>query len=250
MKMIFLSLPRILICAAAACLAMYSAVTAQAGPITIQNYSFENATYNFSIGSYGYQVAPSSWQNAGSTLTGGTGYGISVVTDTGRYTGGGYDGANSLAIHVDPGAGGVTGTAWVSTVSLGTYALNTVYSLTVAAVAYNTSDPNRNSIIAFGTDGTNIGSTVASLTSNNTSFANWQAFKDITLTFDTTGTTGIVGQNIVVFLAQNITASATYGGDMYYDNVRLTSAVPEPATWALLAFSLTGVAVFRRRRLG
>jgi hypothetical protein len=118
----------------------------------------------------------------------------------------------------------------------------------VAAVPFNTSDPNRNSIIALGSNGTNIGSVLASLTSNNTSFASWQAFKDITLTLDTSVVTSAVGQNIVVFLAQNVATGTTFGGKMFYDNVRLTSAVPEPSTWALLAFSLTTVMVMRRRR--
>lgn len=163
--------------------------------------------------------------------------------------GGGYLGNNTLSVEVDTGAGGgVTGTDWVSSVSLGTYAANTLYTLTVAAVPFNTSDPNRNSIIALGSNGTNIGSVLASLTSNNTSFASWQAFKDITLTLDTSVVTSAVGQNIVVFLAQNVATGTTFGGKMFYDNVRLTSAVPEPSTWALLAFSLTTVMVMRRRR--
>ncbi|MEI6494370.1 MAG: PEP-CTERM sorting domain-containing protein [Verrucomicrobiota bacterium] len=244
------SLPRILIYAAAACLLMYATATAQAAVITIQNYSFENAT-----GYYAYSSGNSSWQNAGNTLTGGVtpvGYGMVNVTDTLRYTGGGYLGANSLNIHVDTGGGGVTGSTWISSVSLGTYAANTVYTLIVAAVPYNCSDPNRSSIIALGTNGTDINSTLVSLTTVNNSptFAVWQAFHDITLTLDTSVVTSAVGQNIVVFLEQSVASGTVYGGDMYYDNVRLTSAVPEPTTWALLAFSLTGVVVFRRRRLG
>ncbi len=231
--------------AAAACVAVYSATTVQAAPITIQNFSFENAT------GYGAQsTAPSAWQNTGSTLTAGGSAAYQVVAvDKARYTGGGYLGNNTLSVEVDTGAGGgVTGTDWVSSVSLGTYAANTLYTLTVAAVPFNTSDPNRNSIIALGSNGTNIGSVLASLTSNNTSFASWQAFKDITLTLDTSVVTSAVGQNIVVFLAQNVATGTTFGGKMFYDNVRLTSAVPEPATWALLALGLSGVVVFRRRR--
>jgi autotransporter-associated beta strand protein len=51
--------------------------------------------------------------------------------------------------------------------------------------------------------------------------------------------------------AGNIWSNPSIGGDSWsFDqtNGTLTSAVPEPATWALLAFSLTTVMVLRRRR--
>jgi len=44
----------------------------------------------------------------------------------------------------------------------------------------------------------------------------------------------------------SLTASNMFGADTWTP----VGAVPEPTTWALLAFSLTGVVVFRRRRLG
>ena len=46
----------------------------------------------------------------------------------------------------------------------------------------------------------------------------------------------------------NNTAPGTFGVSNIGNYLYLTYAVPEPATWALLAFSLTTVMVLRRRR--
>jgi len=43
-------------------------------------------------------------------------------------------------------------------------------------------------------------------------------------------------------------SSAITAGTSNFDNVVVTTTIPEPATWALLAFSLTTVMVLRRRR--
>jgi len=236
-----MKLPKfMLVCATAACLGAYSSTPAHAAVITINNYSFENAT------GYWAESSPvSSWQHNGSNLTTGGSYNISVGL-IGSITGG--DGSNMLSVHADPGGTGtVTGTAWVGSNSLGTYAANTVYSLTVAVATPQTYATTLSSIIALGTDGTNPGSALASKTTNFGSLSN-SAFQDITLTLDTSVITSAVGQNIVVLLEQNVTTGSYYGKDVLYDNVRLnTAAVPEPTTWALLAFSLTSVVVFRRR---
>ena len=224
----------------AACLATYSTIPVRAAAITIDNYSFENAT------GYWAESSPvSSWQHNGSNLTAGGSWNSSVGL-IGSITGG--NGLNMLDIHVDTGGTGtVTGTAWVSTLSLGTYAANTIYTLTVAIATPNPWATPLNSIIALGTDGSNPGSALASTTTNVGSLSS-TAFQDITLTLDTSVVTSAVGQNIVVLLEHNATTGALYGRDIFYDNVRLTSAVPEPATWGLIAFSLTAVMVCHRRR--
>jgi hypothetical protein len=222
----------ILACATVACLGAYSITPAQAAVITILNYSFENAT-----GYWAEANAPSSWTGAGSNLTAGGSWNASVGL-IGSITGG--DGSNMLNVHVDTGTDKtVSGSGWVYTNSLGTYAANTVYSLTVAVASNSNYDHLLNSIIALGSDGTTPGSAWASTTT---------AFQDITLTLDTSVVTSAVGKSIVVLLEHNATAGTQNGQNLFYDNVRLTSAVPEPATWALLAFSLTSVMVFRRRR--
>ena len=245
-----MKLPKfMLVCATAACLGAYSTTPAKAAVITINNYSFENAT-----GYWAENSPVSSWGHNGSNLTTGGSYNISVgpiIASVGppivNFTG--ADGSNMLFVHADPGSTGtVTGTAWVGSNSLGTYAANTVYSLTVAVATPQTYATTLSSIIALGTDGTNPGSALASKTTNFGSLSN-SAFQDITLTLDTSVITSAVGQNIVVLLEQNVTTGSYYGKDVLYDNVRLnTLAVPEPATWALLAFSLTTVMVLRRRR--
>ena len=207
--------------------------------ITIDNYSFENAT-----GFWNENVAPSSWQYTGSNITNGGSFFTEVNVIGSTFTGG--DGLNMLKLNADAGTGG-TGSAWVGTNSLGTYAANTIYTLKVA-VAVELQDPTFNSIIALGTDGANPGSALASTTTNFGSVST-TAFQDITLTLDTSVVTGAIGQNIVVLLENNLMAGAAFGRPVYYDNVRLEFlAVPEPATWALLAFSLTPVVIFLRRR--
>ena len=244
-----MKLPKfMLVCATAACLGAYSTTPAQAAVITINNSSFENAT-GYWAESAALPVSPytpSSWQHNGSNLTTGGSYNINVGL-IGSITGG--NGSNMLAVHADPlGTGTVTGTVWCGTVSLGKYAADTVYTLTVAVATGTKWATLMNSIIALGTDGTNPGSALASKTTNFGSLSE-TAFTNITLTLDTSVVTSAVGQDIVVLLETNATLGSTNGKDTFYDNVQLnTSAVPEPATWALLAFSLTSVVVFRRRR--
>ena len=229
----------ILACATAACLGAYSPRPAQAAVITINNYSFENAT------GYWADASPvSSWQHNGSNLTSGGSYNTNVAL-IGSRTGG--NGSNMEDVHADSGSSGtVTGTVWVGTNSLGTYTANTTYSLTVS-VSVGVKTLTLNSIIALGTDGTNPGSALASTTTNFNTLST-TAFQDITLTLDTSVVTSAVGQNIVVLLEQNVMTGSHNGQELFYDNVRLTSAVPEPATWGLIAFSLTAVMVCHRRR--
>ena len=218
------------LCAMAACLAVYSATAAQAAAtnIPINNYSFENAT-----GYWAEANGTSSWPRVGSTLTTGGSYNVSVTNGlAANFTGGGYDGANSMIVHVDTGAGGVTGTAWAATSTLGTYAANTVYTLTVAVAQQFINDASRSSTIAFGTNGADIGTALASKTTLNTAFGSTHAFQDITLTLDTSVVTAAVGQNIALFLGNTVSAGSYNGDNLYYDNVRLTSlaVVTDPYT--------------------
>jgi hypothetical protein len=67
---------------------------------------------------------------------------------------------------------------------------------------------------------------------------------DYTLTLD--GTESFIGDDVVIFLqAQTTTPSILQ--NVSYDNVQLTSVVPEPSTYALLLGGLATLLLFRRR---
>ena len=80
----------------------------------------------------------------------------------------------------------------------------------------------------YGTDGTTAGSIISSITANFTQASTYAS------------------SNLYATLgARNGSADVRYNA---VDNLTI-AAVPEPATWALLAFSLTTVMVMRRRKL-
>ena len=78
-------------------------------------------------------------------------------------------------------------------------------------------------------------------------------FKTLTMIFETGATGPEIGQQLTVMLGSFSNASGVYGAE--YDNVHLdatalgVSAVPEPATWAMMitGFGLAGGALRRRR---
>ena len=231
----------ILLGVTAVCLTLHSTTPAQAAVIPIDNSSFENAT-----GYWAEANGTSSWSQAGNTLTSGGSWNASVYAPGSGLTG--YDGNNVLDIQADGGSSGtVTGSAWAGTGSLGIYAADTVYTLTVAVATGQNWALTLNSIVALGTNGADAGSTLVSTTTNFGSLST--TFQDITLTLDTSVVTSAVGQNIAVLLEQNLMLGAAYGRDVQYDNVRLSSSpVPEPATFVMLATGFSMLAMFRRRR--
>ena len=237
-----MKLPKfMLVCATAACLGAYSTTPAQAAPITINNYSFENAT------GYGAQKSGVSSWTADQHTAAPTSSNADVINATANgYSG--ADGSNVMMLNLDVGST-VTlaaATSWVSSVSLGNFAASTSYTLTVGVGMQGGRQAARSAVIAFGTNGT-LASVVTSQAIAVSSLTS--TLQNITLTLDTSVFSGLVNQNIVVFLEQYAPAGLQYGNSVAFDNVRLdTLAVPEPTTWALLAFSLTSVVVFRRRR--
>lgn len=67
------------------------------------------------------------------------------------------------------------------------------------------------------------------------------AWHHYTLTFQST-----IGQSLRLKL-EDFDGSGGVAGDVYFDNVRITSAVPEPASVAMALVGLVGLAVVRRR---
>ena len=207
--------------AAATFLVLLFTSPSRAETIAIDNYSFENAS-----GYWAEASGKSVWIDKGCTLPDGGSFNASALPlNTAEYTG--FDGSNVLVIHADPGTSGtLSGTAWVGSSSLGVYKANTIYTLTVAVASPANYSTCLNSVIALGTDGSNIDSALASTTTNFGSLSQ-TAFKDITLTLDTSVVTDAAGKNIAILLEHKITPDARNGRDVYYDNVRLT-ALPAP----------------------
>ncbi|MHB1156900.1 MAG: hypothetical protein ACYC26_08685 [Phycisphaerales bacterium] len=194
---------------------------ADAPPELILNWSFENAT--------GYRAettAPSSWlysltnltDSSGSTA--GDGYVEQVKNDAVPNK----HGNNYLYLSLEVGPTPISGktvTAWVSTDSLGIYAPNTLYTLTVAQTA-STNVTNRKGIIALASDGIIAASTATPFNElNSTGLPAGQIFQDKQVVLDTTVETALVGQSISVQLLQTATDGAQYGKGAIFDSVRL-----------------------------
>ena len=206
--------------------------------LTISNFSFENAT------GYGAQTtAPSSWNNENQTP--GSGGNGNVVLGSPNYTG--YLGNNIFELNLDVGGvAGSSGTSWVSSVSLGTYQPNSLYTLTVS-MAMNGGNDTRSAMIALAAGGfsgnaTTPSYTVAATTVNHSNLTT--AFQDYTVTINTSLNPGVVGQQIGVLL-EHEALNSQYGNQVAFDNVRLT-AIPEVSTFALLLFAAPIGLLFRR----
>ena len=225
---------------AAVLLVLALADRAPSQSLTISNFSFENAT------GYGAQSAsPSSWGDV--LATPGSGCNGNVVLGSGFS---GYLGNNILRLNLDPSEPLYdTGTSWVSSVSLGTYQSNSLYTLTVS-IAADQGNEQQSAIIALAAGGfsggaTTPSNTVAFTVVNRTNLTT--AFQDYTVTFSTYMNPDAVGQGIGILL-ENQAISQPYGRVIAYDNVRLSfTAIPEVSTLALLLFAAPIGLLFRRR---
>jgi hypothetical protein len=203
-----------------------------AAAISIPNSSFEAGT-GFDPGQ------PSSW-NHGQTLgNAGAGGFLQVLSNSAFF---GKDLNNYLFINADGGPvdGAGTTTRFIWTDSLGTYAANTVYTLTVALATTADFSPNRSAILSLQADGT----TVQSTTKLFTDLSDTQ-FQDFSVIVDTDLLPGVIGQNISVMITHSVT-NEMFGKSLAVDNVRLdASPVPEPAVLGTLGVS--GLLALRRR---
>ncbi len=128
--------------------------------------------------------------------------------------------------------------------SLGTFAANSQYTLTVALGA-----PNDNALSskAIGFQLLANGVVVASFVAPTTgpgALVQGNGMSDFSLTYSTVGQPQIVGQNITVALVYTYTGQ--YGRDAYFDNVRLTQAqagATQAPTTTALSISPTGTLV-------
>lgn len=225
------------------------AQVSHAAPITIQNASFENAAGGTHSGVEA--TSPSSWLPENTSHRSDPAIPYAVSVETAAYAG--KDGNNYLVLKVVPTPSPVvpstTQSAWVPSVSLGTYLANTVYTLTVAQ-ASSDSQSQSYGVIAMLADGVIAQSAATSFSVLNTANnASGIAFHDHSVTLDTAVDTSVVGKSISVRLMWLGQPGAQYTRYAYFDNVRLdavTTTIPEPATLGLL--TLGGLMMLSRQR--
>lgn len=226
------------------------AQASQAAPITIQNASFENAAGSGHSGAEA--TSPSSWLPENTSHRSDPAIPYAVSVETAAYAG--KDGNNYLVLKVvptpSPVAPSTTQSAWVPSVSLGTYLANTVYTLTVAQTSVS-SQSQSYGVIAMLADGVIAQSTATSFSVLNAAYGNPAGivFHDYSVTLDTAVDTSVVGKSISVRLMWLGQPGAQYIQYAYFDNVRLdavTTTIPEPATLGLL--TLGGLMMLSGRR--
>lgn len=180
-------------------------------PITIPNYSFEQG------GGGSYNV-PTNWTFASSGTDGD--YSVQYISDStspSAEDGSDYWAPGDFNQGSEP-YGSSTATLTTSA-SLGTFAANTTYALTVALAIPADGDSSYKSV---GFELLANGVPVATLPSATlTEGAN---FTDFSLSFDTASNSGVVGQNLTVAVVY--TYIGPYNRSAYFDNVRLTE-VPD-----------------------
>jgi fibronectin type 3 domain-containing protein len=183
------------------------------GSITIPNYSFEQ-------GGVGYNV-PSNWTFVSSGTTSNN-YAVQYISNS--TTPPAEDGSD----YWDPGdfnpssetngSYGTSTSTLTTSASVGSFAANTTYTLTVAlADPADGTDPSEKSV---GFQLLANGNVVANYA--NTSLTPGANFTDYSLTFDTASNTSAVGQPITIALVYSY--SGQYNRNAYFDNVRLTTA--------------------------
>jgi hypothetical protein len=217
---------------------------AQASPITVPNGSFEAPA---STGAQG--TVPTDWTYGGDGTFSGTG-----TATSSPISGEPEDGSQFFAMNTYPGTWGSQ--SMTTAASLGTYAADTVYTLTVAAAT------NDGTGYVAGTNGTVgidllAGASVEASTTEEESLLplngttagnNWT---DLIVILNTTTDPGVVGQPINVQITGNSDNPSGSWGNAYLDNVRLdaTSPVPEPAAISLALMGLSAPMLRRRHRV-
>jgi len=190
---------------------------------SILNHSFETASgYNSATPGF---PSSSSWE--GQTTTAGN-----TQVLTGNFTGKHLN--NYFALGVEVGASGLVADGHLYSGSLGTFAANTTYTLTVGMAVQS---DNRSSFIGLAT-GSTMPSLVGRFIANSNTMSPTE-FADYTYVLNTAVTPSVVGQNIRIFLGQTTNTSSRYGRSTFFDNVRLTSATQPLVAAPVIAASQT-----------
>jgi len=233
------SLPRILVCATAACLAMYSTATAQAAVIA------------------GWDVSGIS--TALTSVDANTHLDSNLTTPVTLTFGAGFNAATPFSSHGFQ--------AWSDKNNAGAFdpSKTTYFQFTLTPQAgYSVEVDSINELswqiqnakaetIYMASSLDNYAAAVGSATPavNGYSLYTWSITPTTPLVSSTALTIRLYVNSDFGYCAAGL-AGTQYGnnaGDSLEIN-GMVSAVPEPTTWALLALSLTGVVIFRRRRLG
>lgn len=198
-----------------------------AAAISIPNPSFEAGT-GFG-GTYGGE--PSSWNHGEILGNPGADTFLQALDDS---TFSGKDLNNYLIINSDggPGDGSGTTTNFIWTDSLGTYAADTVYTLTVALATIANYTSNRSVILALQADGAVVQSTTKLFTDLSAT-----QFQDFSVVLDSQVMPSVIGKDISVMITHPVT-DERFGKSLAVDNVRLDAVlVPEPGALGLLCVS-------------
>ena len=216
-------------------LGICAAAQLHAATIDIKNFGFENGT-GFNVATDGFPTTSSFQGQSGNT--GNTRVRNDLFTGT-------KEGNNIFELTPDVALNSPPETGFLFTGSLGTFAADTTYTLTVGLGA----DPqDRTTFIGLAT-GTTLPSLAGQTSVNSLTLSN-TALVDFTFVLDTAVTTGVVGQDIRVFLGQTTTANSQFSRSSFFDNVRLdgtANAVPEPSSMILLDLAAAGLLVRRCR---
>jgi hypothetical protein len=223
---------------------MFSALSANASPITVPNGSFETPTSPTQTSNNPNIV--SGWVFG---VQGGSAYGTRAISS--NFTSGGSSSGNDYAF-INNDSPNVTDTI-TSAASLGTIAPLTTYTLTLAIGNEKGSDSS-----PYGAPG-NVS---FSLLANGVAFATETVsngtvpngtFEDFTLTYTIPTTSPLNGENLTIQLATLPEQGTAY--QPAFDNVRLDATaqpvvqvIPEPATGALLVSGVLALVWVARRR--
>jgi hypothetical protein len=202
-----------------------------ATPITVPNYSFELDNESNYIVPQDWTLTTSGNTSVAQDVCSNSGCSLSLTGVTGTYYWAPYVGNNASAPY-----GNETATLTTSS-SLGTFASDTQYVLTVSLAAAN---PAASAVgMELLANGTVVASFVAPTTGSNALSSG--AFQNYSLTFSTAGYSQYVGQNITVALVYNYTGQ--YGRAAWFDDVQLTQAaavLPPAAPTGLTATAGNG----------
>ncbi|MGD0733387.1 MAG: fibronectin type III domain-containing protein, partial [Terracidiphilus sp.] len=203
-----------------------------ATPITVPNYSFELGDGS---GNYSGYIYPADWTFASSGTGGGSG--VQYVAD--NATAGTPLTGVTGSYYWSPGANdqgslpyGTSTATLTSASSLGTFAANTQYTLTVALGAGGNSALSNYQVgFQLLANGVSVANFVAPTSGPNALPPGCDCpgtgLADYSLNFSTAGLSQYVGQNITVALVYTFTGQ--YSRSAYFDNVRLTQAAAEIA---------------------